>query len=258
MLPAERQRAIIDLIERDGSVKVSALSRQFNVTEETVRRDLAQMEAEGRLERSHGGAVRRVAQVHELPYWEREALHSPEKMAIAFAAAQRIRTGDTIILDGSSTAWQVARLLTDQPLTVLTNALKVAVALAPFPQIRVICLGGTLSLASLSFVGPLAEENLEKYHAARLFISCKGVDLDRGLMDANEDQGRLRAKMMERAERVCLLADFSKFGVRALSAFADWSKVNELITDATTDPAIVETLRGRGVRVDVVNQEMQA
>ncbi|MDF2714942.1 MAG: DeoR family transcriptional regulator [Paenibacillus sp.] len=217
MLVAERYEKIVQLVGERGSIRVSELSELCDVTEETIRRDLDRLEQAGRLRRSHGGAVSVKEQQPEIPYFEREVTHAEEKRRIAQEAVKLISPMERILLDASTTAWYMAANLPDIPLTVLTNSIKVATELAGKDKIEVISTGGILASRSLSYVGPLAERSLEAYHVDKVFLSCKGVHLERGISESNELQARLKQKMIGMADRVILLADSSKFGVQAFT-----------------------------------------
>lgn len=240
MLAAERCEKIVRLVDERGGVRVSELSEMFGVTEETIRRDLAKLEQAGRLMRSHGGAVSvQNDQSPEIPFFEREVTNVEEKKEIAHAAIQHVQPRDRIILDASSTAWYMASLIPDIPLTVLTNSMKVAAALASKEKIEVVSTGGILAPRSMSYVGPLAESSLEQYHVNKAFISCKGVHLERGVTESSELQGRLKKKMISIADEVYLLADYSKFGVNEFSLVASCEAFHTIITDRKTDETLL-------------------
>ncbi|HEY0827640.1 MAG TPA: DeoR/GlpR transcriptional regulator, partial [Bacilli bacterium] len=188
----------------------------------------------------------------ELPYSEREINCMHEKINIAREAVNRVVERDVILLDASTTAWQMARLLPDMRITVLTNAMKVALELAERSKIKVIFTGGTLSAPSLSFIGPLAEKTLQEYHVNKLFFSCKGVDLDRGLSDSNESHALLKRCMMTIADQSYLLADHTKFGVKALTMFSPLKDLHEIITDVKLDSTINEQLTSLNMKVSKV------
>lgn len=251
MLVAERYEFIVQLVNERGSIRVSELSELCDVTEETIRRDLDRLEQAGRLRRSHGGAVS-VKEQTEIPYFEREVTFADEKRKIAQAAVERIAPGQRILLDASSSAWYMAAILPDIPLTVLTNSIKVATELASKEKIEVISTGGILAARSLSFVGPLAERSLDAYHVDTLFFSCKGVHLERGISESNEWQARIKQKMIGTADRVVLLADWSKFGVQALTQVAALGDVHEIVTDQRAEAETMQRLRERGLIVKTV------
>lgn len=247
MLVVERQRGIVEIVDREGSIRVTELARNFQVTEETIRRDLEKLESEGKLERSHGGAVSVQNTDTEIPFTQREINHVREKILIAQEAVTRVKGGDTILLDASTTAWQMARLLPDMSLTVLTNAIQVALELANRPNVRVIMSGGMLLSSSLSLAGPLAERFLAEYHVDKLFLSCKGVDFHRGVSDANEWQATLKKRMLAIADESYLLVDHSKFKVNALSVFAHLHDFHEVITDDLIEDSLKDTLTQSGI-----------
>lgn len=254
MLVAERYEKIVGLVNERGSIRVSELSDLCQVTEETIRRDLDRLEQAGRLRRSHGGAVSvKDATLHpEIPYAVREITNADEKKRIALEAIKRIQPKDRILLDASSTAWYMATDVPDDSLTVLTNSIKVATELSSKEKIEVISTGGILAQRSLSFVGPLAERSLDAYHVDKVFLSCKGVHLDRGISESNELQARIKQRMIGMADEVILLADSSKFGVQAFTHVADLSDVDVIITDRRMAAETIEQLENKGITVITV------
>ena len=247
MLAIERLREIEKKIRRDGSARVAELARELAVTEETIRRDLEKLETDRKIVRSHGGAIALSSGGQEIPYVERELRQAAEKAAIAREAIKRVEEGDTLFIDASTTALELAKLIPDMPLTVLTNAIKVAVELARAPRIRVICTGGALAAPSLSFYGPAAERVMEEFHVGKLFLSCKGVDLRRGLSDANELLAQFKHLAMERSSWRCALVDHTKFGVNGFAVFGKLSDFNEVITNNEAGPEAINALKLGGV-----------
>ncbi len=255
MLAPERQRAILDLLARQGGVRVARVAMEFGVTQETIRRDLERLEGDGRLVRSHGGAIPLDRDRTELPLDVRETVHLEQKRAIAAHAAAGIREGHVIALDASSTARELARLLPDIPLTVVTNSLAVAMALHDRSRVRVVVTGGVLDGPSYSFVGEMAAEMLDRFHFTRAFISCQGIDLERGLSVTADEQAGIKRRMIALAEEAVLLADSSKFGVKAVEFFAKVGDVDAIITDAGLSAANVGKLELAGVRVEVAGED---
>ncbi|HMP74903.1 MAG TPA: DeoR/GlpR family DNA-binding transcription regulator [Kiritimatiellia bacterium] len=247
MLALERQREIIALLAARGSARVAELAERFDVTEETIRRDLDKLEQDGRLTRSHGGAV--AQEQRETPHWQREYVNTVEKEAIVREAVKLISEGDTLILDASSTSWFLAKRLPEIPLTVITNALHVSLVLAERQHCRLISTGGTLVPTSMSFVGSEAQLALRRYHAGRLFVSCRGLDLQRGASDMSEEQAMVRRVMMEISDKRYLMIDSSKLGIRALSILAPASAFSRLITDDRAPEAFCRALEDQGVPV---------
>lgn len=252
MLPAERHRAIIQLVNSKGSMRVKELSHMFEVTEETVRRDLDILEGEGLLRRSHGGAVRLIEEPSEIPYLQREGENVSEKEAIAREAIKYIKPGDRIVLDASTTAWNVALVLPNISLTVLTNSLKVALELSTRDKVEVISTGGILRSSSLSYVGPLAEEALSKFYVNKAFISCKGLHLEYGVSESHALQALVKRKMIDISDEVFLLADHSKLQVRDFTSVAQLDEVDVLITDKQISQEQLQAIHSTQVEVIVV------
>lgn len=254
MLALERHRRLVDLLNKQGSVRTAEVARRLRVTEETVRRDFEKLEAEGVLLRSHGGAVKLEVTRREFPAEEREGQNAAAKLRIAQAVVKRIRPGQTILFDASTTALQVARLLPDAPLTVLTNALQTALALVEKPSIHVSLLGGTLMSSSQSCTGWPAEQMLELFRIDAAYISCRGLDSARGPSEATEEQARLKRHIVERAEEVCLMADASKAGVSSSYFFAKTSDLDVWITEREPAAPFRDALAASGVRIEVAGK----
>lgn len=250
MLVAERQQKIAELVNKRKSVRVAELSQIFAVTDETIRRDLEKLEKEKKLSRSHGGAISvNPADSLEVPYFEREIMNVVEKKEIALEAVKQIMEGDKVILDASTTAWYMAKSMPDIPLTVLTNSIKVAMVLSSKKQITVISTGGTMLPKSLSFVGPLGETSMEAYHVNKAFISCKGLHVERGISESNEQQARMKKKMIENADKVYIMIDNSKFGIQAFSHIGGLQLINHIITDSNVDPGIIRKLEEKSLHL---------
>ncbi|MFM9278313.1 DeoR/GlpR family DNA-binding transcription regulator [Paenibacillus jiagnxiensis] len=252
MLVAERYEKIVQLVNERGSIRVSELSALCEVTEETIRRDLDRLEEAGKLRRSHGGAVSVKDEQPELPFSEREIMHAEEKRRIAEEAVKLIQPNDRILLDASSTAWYMASRLPDVPLTVLTNSIRVATELSGKEKVDVISTGGLLAKRSLSYVGPLAERSLDAYYVDKLFLSCKGVHLTRGVSESNELQARVKQKMVGIADQVILLADASKFGQQAFTHVMDLKQADSMITDRGIEDKVLAGLAELSIPVTIV------
>lgn len=252
MLVAERRAEILKRIEAHGSVRVAALSDLFGVTEETIRRDLEELERQKLVKRTYGGAVRATGTSFELPYAKRRDKNAAEKARIAKAAAQLVSAGDTICLDASTTALGMCQELQNiGRLTVLTNSILVLVELAGRQGIHLIGTGGAVRETALSFVGPLAQRAMEEHHVDRVFISGRGITLDKGLTDSNELEVELKKRMVHAAQQVVVLVDHSKFGYLGFSRVMPVSEIDVLITDSGADPGDLSRLEKAGVQVIV-------
>ena len=221
----------------------------------TIRSDLDALARAGGVIRSHGGALRRE-EAEDIPLVLKQTLHRAEKMRIAQAAARLIRDGETIILDSGTTTARDRRHgsagCSLRSLTVITNALNVATALAHLAHVRLIMIGGLLRQVSSSLVGPQAEQVLRGLHADRLFLGVDSLDPEIGLMTPDVLEAQLNALMIEVSQEVVAVADASKFRRRSLSVIAGVEKLHKLITDDSASPEVVEALRARGVEVILV------
>ncbi len=251
MLAVQRRREILNRLDDSGSVRVTELADKFTVTEETIRRDLHRLDQEGRLVRIHGGAVSIHNDRRELPLEVRETINLDEKKAIAALAVKQIQEGDVIALDASSSARELAKTLPDFPLTVVTNCMAIAGTLTHQKYIRVLSTGGLLDGPSSSFVGPLAELALQRFSVAKLFISCKGVDLDRGLSVALSDHAAIKRKMIDLSDKVFLLVDSSKFGAKSVEFFCDLAEIDCVFTDAGVPAAAIRAMEKGGVALEI-------
>jgi DeoR family L-fucose operon activator len=250
MLARQRQAEILARVNAAGAVRVADLARDLRVAEETIRRDLDRLDREGKVVRTHGGALPARDVSHDLPFEARSSAHRDEKVSIARHALQHVSQQDVIALDASSTVHELARILPDMPITVVTNALPATAILLARPRIRVLSTGGFLDTRSRSWLGSFAEHALDRVNINKLFMSAKGVDLTRGLSEVDDAQARVKRRMMDLAEQVFLLVDHSKFGERAAVHQADLGEVDVLITDGAIDAAVAEDLRRLGLTVE--------
>jgi DeoR family transcriptional regulator, aga operon transcriptional repressor len=255
LLVEERRRRIRELVEKNERATVDTLVERFAVSAVTIRGDLDALAEAGLLVRSHGGALRRDESRDDIPIPVKETLHRPEKVRIAQAAVKLIADGETILLDSGTTTAEIARQIRFQrfdSLTVITNALNVAMELATLPAMRVIMVGGVLRHMSFSLSGPQAEQTLRGLHADRLFLGVDGIDPEIGLMTPDLLEAQLNAGMIQIAREAVVVADSSKFDRRSLSVIAKVEAVRRIITDVGVSPAMLAALRARGVAVTVV------
>lgn len=257
-LPKQRQLEILAELDNAGAVRVVALAERFQVAEETIRRDLEKLDAQGLLRRTHGGAVGAESEMTDLPISVRKTTNSLAKKQIARRALSFIEAGDVIALDASTTTLELARLLPDEPLTVITNGIDVLRVLADRAVMRVIAVGGELDPASECTQGPLAEYGLRQFAIHKAFLSCKAIDLTRGYSEASTAHASVKRAMLDSADQRFLLADSSKMGVRSLAFFAGLGEINTLITDEKTDRDTRVALAEAGVEVCTEGPELLA
>ena len=232
MLAIERRRKIISLIEETNSVLVTDLSKIFNVTEETVRRDLEKLELDGFLKRTYGGAVINDSINAELPLKIREVTNIDGKKAIGVKVAEYIKDGDTIMLDSSSTALQVAERIKDKrKITVITNSVKVVSELANAKDCKVISTGGNLQESSMSFVGHLTEKSINNFNVDIAVICCKGIDIEKGITESNDMEAEVKKAMRLAAEKTFLVVDYTKFNKISFIKMFKIENVDMIFTD---------------------------
>jgi DeoR family transcriptional regulator, aga operon transcriptional repressor len=249
---ADRFGRILDLLAEQGSVDVTDLSLKLNVSEATVRRDLAALAEQRLLERAHGGAVTQGT-AYELPIRYRTDHARAEKLRIALAATERIMDHDVVALTGGTTTTEVSRHLAHHTgLAVVTNALNIAAELAMRPSLKLIVTGGVARSASFELVGPLAESTLKEINIDVALIGVDGIERDAGLTTQNETEAVTNRVLIARSRRVIVVADARKLGRVVFAKISPVSSVDELITDSGADPAQVEALRAAGLTVTVV------
>lgn len=233
MLAVERRNKIEEIIARDKSVLVVELAKQFDVTTETIRGDLEKLEKKGVLVRTYGGATLVENTDVDMDYASRATVNAQGKQRIASTAAQMVKNGETIFLDGSTSCLYVARAIKDKKgLTVITNAERVVSELAGCDDIKVVCIGGNLVPKNLSYCGRVAEETIRRnYYANKLFFSCRGATILRGLSEASEEEAELKKAMLERSETAIFLCDYTKLGRLGVPAISDLNAIDTMITD---------------------------
>lgn len=252
MLPAERKREIVDTVTEREGCSVGELAELLDVSKATIRRDLRDLGEEGLVERSHGGAlpVRTVAS--EQSYSQRGVQNLDAKRAIAARARQEFQDEQVVFFDSGTTTMEVAkRAPSDVDFIAATNSPQLALELADNGR-DVKVTGGTLRQQTRALVGPTGEAFMGRTNFDQVFLGTNAVALDAGLTTPNEDEARMKQLMCEKAQRVVLVADASKFGRKSFVQFADLETVDLLITDAVLDGELLEAFETAGV--DVVDE----
>jgi DeoR/GlpR family transcriptional regulator of sugar metabolism len=251
MLAVERKHKILDLILRDRKVVVTELSQQFGVTEETVRRDLNKLEQDGLLSRTHGGAVARKGETEDLPYGTRHLINTEAKRNIAVKAAKLVGDGESIMMDSSSTAYEVLSCLENhQELTLITNAVRI-LADPTSTKHTIMSVGGELRRRSMTFVGPLASQAIGQFNADLALISCKALSLLGGIMETNVPDAEVKRAFIRNARRVCLLVDGDKFDRTALISICGFEQIDTVVTDRPPQRGWIELFERNNVTLIV-------
>ncbi len=244
---------VLRLLDERDSVLVTELAELFSISEVTVRSDLAVLAKQGLAARVRGG-VRTLRQGHsEVGFDLRLRLEVERKRAIARRAAAMIDEGEAIAIDASTTGYYLAlELRSKRELVVVTNGLLVATALADAPGITVLVTGGMLRLSAMSLVGDLGADVLRTTRINKGFLGARGLSLERGLMDLNPDEVRIKQEMADACEQVYGIFDGTKWHRSALLAFVQAEDLTGIITDSSAPLDEVEAWRARGVDVLIV------
>jgi len=251
---SRRQQILQQLLER-GSLQVADLVEQFGVSAVTIRTDLRRLRTQGLVTRTHGGATLLHPPPPEQDIHERDSINLPLKEQIGKCAAQLVRAGDNIIIDSGSTTAILARHLHGyRDVTVMTNGLNIAWELSTAEGVNVLLTGGVLRKQSLSLQGSQAEASLNPYSFDTLFLGVDGLDLQFGLTTHDEAEAHLSHRMVERARRVVVLTDASKFGRVSLHRIARLDQIHTVITDPGIYPGTREVLQGMGIEVIMAGQ----
>lgn len=253
MLAVKRLEVISQLLSEHGSVDAAKLSERFGVTPKTIRKDLDKLEGMGLLDRVHGGAVLRRSGNNVFPIEQRKRQNLSEKQRIGAAALDYVQEGDSIIVDGGTTTMELARLLGDKKILAITDDLKIALELMNKPNVDLFVTGGRLRReGAYTLLGRDAERVLEKYKAKKVFLGTTALDLATGLSVLNSEEAEIKRAMVEAAQEVICLVDYSKFHHVAFAPFCPIEKIHILITDSRIPPEEREALQQRGIEVQVV------
>ncbi|MCS5736279.1 DeoR/GlpR family DNA-binding transcription regulator [Herbiconiux daphne] len=254
-LPAAvRRERILARVEETGFVRVADLSREFGVSEVTVRSDLDAIERHSPIDRVHGGAVLRgVTARREEPFEEALATSADEKRRIGAAAAALVTSGSSVILDVGTTPAAIAAALVERAdlddIVIVTNSLTTALALEPaIPRFTVVVTGGTLRPLQHSLVAPFASKVLDDLHVDLAFLGCTGVHPEGGVTNVNLAETELKRAMLLSADRAVIVADSSKIGRVDLGRIGAIDEFATLVTSAVDD-AVRASFEKRGIEV---------
>lgn len=245
MLARERRNKILELLKANQILTVSELCSNLESSEATIRRDLTLLEEEGKLERTHGGAVfSENKTTTEAKVKSREVIQTQEKIEIAQLAFDLLEEHDSIILDAGTTTLELARLIGQSTLhlTIITNSTIAFTALAENENAELIMLGGKVRSNTLATVGSFAEDMLKRFHVDKVFLGTNGVTLDTGLSTAEMDEASIKRTMLSSAKKRIILADHSKFNKVYMNQIAPLSMADILITDAQTDDELLNAI----------------
>jgi DeoR/GlpR family transcriptional regulator of sugar metabolism len=245
---------VLRILETRDSVHVAELAEAFSVSEVTVRSDLTTLAKQGLVSRVRGGVRALQHPQSEVGFDLRLRLEVERKRAIARASASMVNEGEAVALDASTTAYYLAlELRAKRELVVVTNGLLVATALADAPGISVLVTGGMLRLSAMSLVGDLGTDVLRTTRINKGFLGARGLSLERGLMDLNPDEVRIKQEMADACEQVYGIFDGTKWHRSALLAFVPVEELAGIVTDSSAPTKEVEAWRAAGVEVIAVD-----
>lgn len=254
MLPDQRRRKLLDVLGADGGAEVPRLADALGVSPATVRRDLQLLASEGLLRRTHGGAVLPFESTAFFPHHDKKMQsNQEEKVRIAKVAAQRVASGDVVVLDSGTTTLLLARELRAlRDLTIVTTDLKIALELIDVPGFDVLLIGGMVRPRTYNTSGTFAEQMLGELHANHTFLGADGIDLRAGLTNATVTEVPVKRLMMQASRVVTLVSDHSKFGRIGLAHVSDLTEFSEIVTGAGLASSVVKAHLASGVRLTVV------
>jgi DeoR/GlpR family transcriptional regulator of sugar metabolism len=248
MLTTQRKKAILEALERDGQVLAKALAEAFGVSEDTVRRDLREMAGEGLLQRVHGGALPASPAIADFAH--RQSIESDAKRAVAKAAAEMIGDGQVVIVDGGTTAVQLARYL---PLTlratVVTHSPGIAVELVAHPSIEVVVIGGRLFKHSVVTVGAAALEALSHIRADVFFMGVTGVHASAGFSTGDLEEAYMKRALAAHAAETVVLASSDKINAASQYKIGEISMASTIVVERNTPSSLTDPLAAAGVSI---------
>ncbi|MEO3754212.1 DeoR/GlpR family DNA-binding transcription regulator [Streptomyces sp. B6B3] len=254
---------ILEMVRANGAVSLRELARVVQTSEVTVRRDVRALEAEGLLDRRHGGAVLPGGFTRESGFPQRAMAATAEKAAIAELAAGLVQDGEAVVVGAGTTTQELARRLARVPgLTVVTNSLLVAQALAHANRVEVVMTGGTLRGSNYALVGSGAEQSLQGLRVSRAFISGAGLTAERGLSTSNMLAASVDRALVRAAAEVVVLADHTKLGTDTMFQTVPTEAIAHLVTDQPPPECDragtqLELLADSGMRISVAGQGQQ-
>lgn len=239
MFAEERKREIQKLLQAQGKVKTLALAELFEVSEPTIRRDINEMEEQGLLIRTHGGAIALDTAEKEPSFVEKSDRLQKEKEQIGRIAAAMIHDGDTVVMDTGTTTLMIARHMQAENVTVVTNSLDIAYELENKPNVEILITGGVIRWNTRAMVGPVADSALDRFRVDLAFIGANAVSIENGITTPNVGEADIKRKMIRVARKTFLVLDHTKFDRTTFSRIADLSEISGIITDPGVSNDIV-------------------
>lgn len=243
MLPLQRRNWLEQQIIINKTIDIDDVSRRLNVSAMTIRRDLNELEKEGKLIRTHGGAVIGKTLTQEVAYSSKMNKNKLEKQSIALKALSLVKKNSTILLDSGTTTLELASLLQErEDVTIVTNDIKIGNELLNSP-VKVIITGGELQRDVGSLYGSIAQQFFKGVHADLLFLGAHAIDLNIGITAPTFEKAAVKQMMIKAAAQTWVLADFSKFENKAFSSVCSMEEIKGIITDNNLASSLINTYR---------------
>ncbi len=248
-----RRKKSLEILRRDGQVRVSQLSEALGATVVTIRSDLDALEQDGYLERTQGGAIQTMKNYYNLEFQRRKQEHMENKKAIAAAAAGLVQDGDTLFINsGTTTYFAAVELKQRKNLNVVTNSISVAVELGGLPTFRVILLGGDINAQYSFSYGEDAKEQISRYRANWAILSVDGIQPGAGITTYHAEESVIDRIMMERAQASIIVADSTKLGRESFSRISALTPNTVILTDSGANAEIASQIRAGGVDLRII------
>lgn len=251
----ERWEQIIEMLENQGSLSVEQISQALGVSSATVRRDLALIHQRGLIKRTRGGAEPSPQMREDRTLSESRKINPDEKEIIGAAAAELIRSGDTLMVDGGFTTYQVARQVNVGDITVVTNSIDVVNAMTNRDDVTLVIIGGELNRTSGTTVGPMTESQLLLLRADKAILGANAISPEEGVSSPNPYTAQTKRAMVHGSREVIVVADHSKLGKLAAYSVAPIESISVLVTDDKADNEILDAFRSAGVEVIIASAE---
>ncbi len=248
----ERKQMIVELLNKDMKKSVAELSEFFSISPATIRSDLRDLEKDGLLKRTHGGAISNKKMIYEPNTDEKEVVNVDKKLAIAEIAQEYIQDNDVILLDTGSTTYEIAKLLgIYNNLTVITYDFLIAEYLDEHTDATVIFLGGKLRRKFHCTIGPITINAIKDLSADKVFLGANGISIGKGVFTPNLDLAMLKKEIINIGNEVILVCDSTKIGKTSFAKFADLETFSTIITDDEISDSDLNSIKQTGVKLEV-------
>lgn len=245
----ERRMKILEILHKNGKVKVNDLSRRFAVSEVSIRADLAELEGKQLLSRIHGGAISSYKAYYNMSLSQRSSVNENEKLKIAEAVAEMVEDNDTLIMNAGTTPLFVMRALKKKNLTIVTNSIAIALEAGKFQNLKVILLGGEVNSEYQFTYGTAALKSLSEYHADKLILSVDGINTEKGLSTFYFQEADICKKMIEQSKTVIIAADYTKIGRVAFSSITSADAADIVVTNKNSPSDEISGLKACGIKI---------